>query len=511
MSARWDGSGPYRLSRLLRDFGRAEEINRENLYRILQDNGRTAYGREMAFDRITSERAYRERVPCTVYEDYEGLCEPMRYTAYPIRCRLATSGSTGEQKVFPLTEEALNRYGSYICDMPYYQFGGAEGPHLHTSVFHTGNPDKMLLSSAYYGWLKEQKLFVPAAYAGGERLLFAEDITDVSYVKAWLMLCTPALASIQSVFLYDVLLIMRYLEENWRRLLADMQAGQVGAAVGQEVKERLLSCLPSREVLERAEAVLMEGFERPVLPRLFEGLRFISGIGGESMAFQTKALARYSGDVPVCYFSYTLSECMAGIALYPKRAEYALLPYSAYYEFVREDGVCAGISELEPGVCYEPVITTFGGLYRYRTADILRVTAYEKETPVFTVAGRKRTVNVAGEKLSEQLLAAAFQKWESGLDAALWDYAVGIEYEAPARYLAFAEVTGSIDREAQERKLDHILQSMSEDYRDIRRLGMLRGCKLLICGRGSIAQAAAGEGHRKHHILLKEAQTLRLM
>lgn len=549
-----------KIAGLFWDFGRAEEINRQNLQQILLDNRHTEYGRRMAFESIENVQAYVERIPLTVYEDYEGLCEPMRCTAYPVRYRLVTSGSTGTQKVFALTKEALNRYDSYICDMAYHHFGGRQGPHLHTSVFRLKEQGENLLSAAYYGWLKEEGLFDSSAYVGGEKLLFAEGIEDVFYVKTWLLLCCPALVSIQSIFLYDVLLIMQYLEKNWRSVLADMKVGRVyeisgiqgnrigisGLAkqeTGARIEEQLLACLPEDSVLAQVEKVLEEGFDTPILPRLFKDLRFISGIGGESMEFQTKALIRYSGDVPVCYFAYASSECMMGIAPYPGRAEYVLLPHSAYYEFLGEDGTWTQMSELVPGLCYEPVITTFSGLYRYRTGDMIRMCRYEGQAPVFEVVGRKQTMNIAGEKLREQLVRTAVAGWAKKVGIELSDFAVGIEQTVPGRYLVFVEIVkGTINDidmmqeiwddgllaadaltgrrrnemlriipENADTELDRIWQEMSVDYRDIRTLGMLRELKVIFCCPGHIAKAATGAGHRKHHTFLKEMQTERLL
>ena len=157
----------WKIDELFRDFARAEEINRQNLRKILLDNCNTEYGRKMAFMQIEDERAYRERVPLTVYEDYDGLCEPMRYTAYPVSYRLATSGSTGLQKVFALTEEALERYGSYIGEMAYHHYGGRRGPHLHTSVFRLEKQGDNLLSAVYHGCLRDKVLFDQSAYVGG--------------------------------------------------------------------------------------------------------------------------------------------------------------------------------------------------------------------------------------------------------------------------------------------------------------------------------------------------------
>ena len=522
----------WKIDELFRDFARAEEINRQNLRKILLDNCNTEYGRKKEVMQIEDERAYRERVPLTVYEDYDGLCEPMRYTAYPISYRLATSGSTGLQKVFALTEEALERYGSYIGEMAYHHYGGRRGPHLHTSVFRLEKQGDNLLSAVYHGFLRDKGLFDPSAYVGGERLLFAQDITDVFYVKTWLLLCCPDLVSVQSIFLYDVLLIMQYLETNWQSVLSDMKTrrvygsrkgetawtrrgneGQPDACLDIKIREQLLACLPEETVLAQVERILEEGFDTPVLPRLFKGLRFISGIGGNSMEFQTEALSRYSGDVPVCYFAYASSECMMGVAPYPGRVEYALLPDSAYYEFLAEDGTWTQMSGLLPGICYEPVITTFSGLYRYRTGDLIRMCRYEGQTPVFEVVGRKQTMNIAGEKLGEQMMQAAIAGWAKRLRITMPDFAVGAGRTVPGRYLVFVETaenqTGETEDAASE--LDGILQEMSGDYRDIRMLGMLREVKVIFCRPGCIAEAAAGEGHRKHHTFLKKEQTEKLL
>ncbi len=532
-----------KIDTLFRDFARAEEINRQNLQKILRDNRDTEYGREMVFARIEDALTYQKYVPPTVYEDYDGLCEPMRYTAYPIAYRLATSGSTGAQKVFALTREALNRYGSYIYEMAYHHYGGRQGPHLHTSVFRLKEQGENLLSAVYHGWLKAEGVLDPAAYVGGEGLLFAEGVTDVFYVKTWLLLCCPSMVSIQSIFLYDLLLIMQYLEKNWRSVLADMKAcqraererrwlqggdAQMPACLEMQtvqVRQELVACLPEESVLAQVEKILEEGFDTPILPRLFKELRFISGIGGKSMEFQTKALVRYSGDVPICYFAYASSECMMGIALYPGQAAYALLPYSGYYEFLGEDGNLTQMSDLAYGACYEPVITTFSGLYRYRTGDRIRICGYEGQAPVFEVAGRKQTMNIAGEKLGEQLVQRAVADWAEKLGISLSDFAVGTEQTVPARYLVFVEKTSELSKAGSKLQkegvptgkalpaadaLDQILQQMSEDYRDVRTLGMLQRLRIIFCPTGYIAQAAAGEGHRKHHAFLKEAQTERL-
>lgn len=149
-------SDSMEISKLFRDFEKARELNLENLQKILRDNKDTKYGRRLSFAGISSEEDYRRQVPVTRYEDYNGLCEHNRYTVYPVRYTIATSGSTGRRKVFPLTGEALDRYGDYIYSMPYLFFGGKSGPHIHTSVFRLRENGDNLLYSAYFGELRER-------------------------------------------------------------------------------------------------------------------------------------------------------------------------------------------------------------------------------------------------------------------------------------------------------------------------------------------------------------------
>lgn len=497
------------ISELFRDFEKARELNLENLKKILRDNKDTEYGRRLSFGGISSAEDYCRQVPVTRYKDYNDLCARNRYTVYPVRYTLATSGSTGKRKVFPLTGEALDRYGDYIYSMPYRFFGGKGGPHIHTSVFRLRKNGDNLLSSAYFGELRDRGYFDPSAYVGGEELLFSEDITDVFYVKSWLMLCCPELVSIQSIFLYDVLLIMNYIEENWRSLLMDMKEKRVGADLKPNIKERLLACLPESSVLERAEKVFSGGFDTPILPKLFGDLRFISGIGGKSMEFQTNALKRYSGTIPLHFFAYASSECMMGIAICPEKDEYALLPYSAYYEFSDKNEKFVQMDGLLSGECYEIVLTTFGGLYRYRTGDIIKIVRFVGETPVFEILGRKQTINIAGEKLSAELVENTLVSWAERYRVNFTDFALGAEHTVPGRYWLFIETVGELPRGAGA-AVDKMLIEASGDYMEIRKLGMLEELRVKKCGSGSIAKVF-GEGHGKHRTFLKEWQTKALL
>lgn len=503
-----------KIEYLLADFQRASEINAENLKIILSDNKSTAYGQKYGFSEIGDEDTYAKTIPLSDYSVYEDfICLENEFTAYPVKHVLGTSGTTGRQKFFPLTEVALGRYSSYIYDMPFF-LTGAAGKSLHTSVFR--NPSNIaLLSSAYYSYLAENAAFCGDDFVGGSELFFSDKISDVQYVKAWLLLSHPEIISIQSIFLYDILLILRYLEDNWQTIIRDMRNKRVSVPLDETVKELLYQNSADEEHLARLKRTLgsKTGF---VVSDILPNIRFVSGIGGKTYALQGEALRKYIGETPIHYFAYASSECMIGVAKEIGKAEYLLLPRSAYYEFLPLDGdKPLKITEISVGECYELVITTFSGLYRYKTGDVLRILSFDGECPVFEIEGRRnRTINVAGEKLDEQIVRDAVMRFAQQSNTHIFDFAVGVkDCEAPFGYALFLETERSIENGAE--LFDTILRESSFDYDDIRSLGMLSLPSVYILDTGEISQICShhsgGEAHNKPHTFLDSGQVRELM
>jgi hypothetical protein len=69
-----------------------------------------------------------------------------------------------------------------------------------------------------------------------------------------------------------------------------------------------------------------------------------------------------------------------------------LLTQAAFVEFIPEEDLGAASpriltkDELLTGELYEPVITTIAGLYRFRTRDVIRITALEQNEVWFELA-----------------------------------------------------------------------------------------------------------------------------
>lgn len=101
------------------------------------------------------------------------------------------------------------------------------------------------------------------------------------------------------------------------------------------------------------------------------------------------------------------TECCVSVPI--ERAGGAVLSArSHYFEFVPEGGDPMPAHKVEVGGRYVVVVTTSGGLYRYRLGDLVEVTGHLGALPVLRFLGRAdRVSDLVGEKLSEAFVATA--------------------------------------------------------------------------------------------------------
>lgn len=464
--------------------GRAVEISHGTLRTLLEDNKDTEYGKEHGFGQMRELREYR-RLPLTDYADCAERIARMKrgekniLTAYDIKYFLLTSGSSGVQKSVPLTARALEQGWDMVYDASLAQKEGMEKEkHLHTSVFRIEAGEReTLLSCAYFSHFRGKDKKHCEKYIGGEELLFTKGIGDVCYAKLWLALSEPDLYSIQSIFLYDLLLLMQYFKENWERLLRDMEMQDIPEEVplSAEVRERLLALLPEKARLEEVRRECGKGFAG-ICRRIWKRLDFVSGIGGNAFDAQEQLMRWFLGGVPIHYFTYTATEALIGIAVEPENTGYVCIPDSGFLEFLpygEETEETKWMEEVEIGKWYELVVTNFSGLYRYRLEDIVEVVGFYGEAPIIRYLFRKNlAVNIAGEKTNQMMIAGVVAEAAEQWKAKLEDYSVCVDEDVlPCRYCFFLE--GEAETPSAEECglfLDNALRAHNPDYEDLRNL-----------------------------------------
>ena len=114
---------------------------------------------------------------------------------------------------------------------------------------------------------------------------------------------------------------------------------------------------------------------------------------------------------------------------------------SHYLEFEEEPGgAVLPVHALEEGREYTVLLTTGGGLWRYRLGDLVRAEGREQQTPRLRFAGRMDGVcDLRGEKLNPRFVKKALEACGCGAGFAMLAPSIKAE---PPRYLLFTDQPG---------------------------------------------------------------------
>lgn len=457
-----------KLTQFFNDLNHLSLINTNNLMKIIKDNKNTAYGKKNAFKNISSVLEYQKKVPISSYEDYKDGNKSI----YPFKAVVHTTGTTGKPKMINITEEALKRYQGYIYDLPKELLGIKQFISLHTSVFYT-NEQPSILSTVYYDYLRHSKVLDPNNYVEKEDFLFPTERFPIAYIKLRLALMEEKLTAIESIYLYEIDVFLEYLYKNWKLLLHDIRRKECNIEISNRIKEKLnlISCDNSR--ISYLEELFKSHKGKPPLNQIWPKMKYLSGIGQKNTSY-VQRIKQSALNIPIYYFAYASSECMCGIATKMDMDEYVLLPQSAFYEFIDEQQNLYLPSEVKIGEKYELIITTFTGLYRYRTNDILWITGFEGESPQFKVLGRKNKIlNISGEKVDEWTVQEVMRRIIKIFHLEAIDYFIGIDTSrVPFGYVLFTNISMGLFKEI-EVEFDKTLSTLNEIYETLRKKDLI--------------------------------------
>ena len=205
----------------------------------------------------------------------------------------------------------------------------------------------------------------------------------------------------------------RIIERNAEHLIRGIADGALGFpdSVHPSVEEALAPFLAR----DRARAAELEG-AAPAwsLDRVWPELELVICWQSEMVRPYIRQLRPFLGSAPSRDYITQSSECIMAIPLRDGMSG-GLLAYTChFFEFIAEKDIEAANPatlqphELEEGHTYELVVTTGGGLIRYRMGDCFRVLGFRGRTPMLEFLHRKgRTSSITGEKLTEQQVLAA--------------------------------------------------------------------------------------------------------
>ena len=408
----WWVSGRGAAARQVRALADPRATQAALLAKYLARNADTAFGKQHGFADITSGEQYRARVPLCDYDDFApwidriAAGEAQVLTADRVRLFEPSSGSTRAAKWIPYTatlQAELRVAVAFWIDDLFARDPGLVGGPAYWSISPCTPPSDTKESVVQIGFDED------AAYLGGAAERFVRralavpgDLRRVTDVEAfrhltllWL-LRTPELRVVSVWHPSFLTLLLAPLAARWDALLADVRHGYRHAATGLRVpaaprRARFLASLPAPD-------------PRRIWPRL----RLISCWGDGHAALHVDEVAATFPGVTIQPKGLFATE---GVVTIPHRGTHPLVTCAHYFEFLNETDDVLLAHELVEGAEYSVVLTTGGGLYRYRLRDRVRVTGFADRTPCLRFLGKEdRVSDLYGEKLSEGFVTGVLDR-----------------------------------------------------------------------------------------------------
>jgi len=484
------------MNRQLEFYGRnAENINIENLKKIISDNKNTEFGKKYSFSDIKSVSDYRSNVPVTDYSDYYCSIQKMRIdnknllTNYPVEGYCRTSGSEGNIKYIPVTAESLRRYSNWTECYKNKIIKQNGGMRLFINTFRTELNDEkiireILFSEIYYRYMCRAGLLNTDEYIGGKNFLFDKNAENILFAKVWASFLFRDITSIEAVFQYDILNFFSYMEKNWRTVIKSIRNGKIPDNIN--LSDKMQTVLfdlrynnKDNNRLDKVEYICNQGFENIAL-RLWNKLSLLSGISSNSFFAENTALERYTGNIPRYYLCYCASECFMGIPVHENDFGFVLLPQNGFFEFIPYNSESSDTflpHELTCGKLYEIIITNFSGLYRYKLGDVLEVKGFYFKSPVLEFKFRKnQALNLAGEKVSVRQLEYSVKILQEKYPIEGFCFGTSV-HDMPGIYYIITALSGKEKYNSCQiaESWDKIMCRLNTDYQDLRKseqLGM---------------------------------------
>lgn len=443
-----------------------DAMNAEVLFRIIKDNAGTEYGRRNGFADVETLDDYRRNVPLTTFDDYAEMVyrelekgESNLHSVYGVNQYNKSSGTMGNPKKIPMSPKAMQFFTGYIFALPFYHACKRFGPDVmkgrvlsvaEASSIQTIGEGKLYVGVSAQLIYRVVKAY-PWLFTSPEEASIPQPDTNSRYLHARYGLAAKDVTVLFSTFSTFLLDMFHYIENNWELICDDIEKGTIDPSIrmSDEVRSRLESSLvPMPERAAELRAIFSEGFGPGVAKRIWPDLRYMNAVVTGTFAAYLKLLReRYIGDLPTLAIGLSASE---GAFTVPFEFDNPLgVPTveSAFYEFLpigEDDPVkTLTLGQLELGGEYEMIVTTFSGLYRYRTRDALRVEGFKGKVPLLSYLYRiDMCVNLNGEKTYEPALRKAMDETANELGFRYLDFCVHPDTDAiPSRYSFYIEKT----------------------------------------------------------------------
>ncbi len=421
----WGATNLPLYLRFRRALAEPEAAQRLVLQDYVQRNAQTVFGRHYGFDSIRGYDDFAKRVPPMDYVDLERWIERIRrgepnlLTSEPVVRLVPTSGSSGARKLIPFTP-GLNRefnaaIGPWLVDLlrqhpriaggpAYWSVTPVSAPTTEESAVPIGFDD----DTAYLGGTRQK--FARAVMAVPDEMRHLRLMEDFRYVTLLCLLRQKDLRLISVWHPSFLTLLLEALPAMWRELLTDIRSGQCERA--DVFPPRVRAALNPGPLARRAAELNALDSRKP--ESLWPCLELISCWGDGAAEFAASGLKEFFPNTVIQSKGLLATE---GCVTIPFAGQRPVAVRSHFYEFIDDAGAVHPVQDLQAGQSYEVLLTTAGGLWRYRLGDSVQVSGFVGETPSLRFLGRSGNISdLCGEKLTEAFVTQTIQSLLANLN-----------------------------------------------------------------------------------------------
>lgn len=397
-----------------------ERTQTDRLWHFIKNAQKSEFAQKFGLDSIKTIAEYQARLPIQEYEDLRPWIEAV-YNGNPraLFSDLAaldgfglTSGTTAKPKLIPFTQACIESY------LRAWQLWGISAFPAHPGIYGgsilalTGeersekSPDGLNVGSMASLTAQRQMYLVRRRYVVESWMNAFSDTETRHYAIMRQALATPDVTFVTTANPSTLIQLARWTKTHATTLIRDIHDGRAEWN-GQKFARDFRG---GRSRAHQLEKLLTEDKFRPVdyWPRLALVAVWLGG----TLSWYRSELDAWYPKTPKRDPGLIATEGRFTIPMNDDDASGVLDVGGAFYEFLPVDApgqTTLLAHQLEVGRDYEIVVTTSGGLFRYRMHDIVRCTGKTNDAPKLAFLRKDGGFwNFTGEKISADQVSMCF-------------------------------------------------------------------------------------------------------
>jgi hypothetical protein len=440
-------------------------VQTDFLKKVLRAHQDTVFGKEENLRTIKTVDEFRSRIPVRPYSEYEPYIDRIASGEENILTRdrvtyfNTTSGSTGKQKLIPVTKTFQNSLGwANLVSIGFLSTALKQRENHLRKILLTNSTDisgytaaGIPYGSGSAGVLKMGKWIYQQLFANPYETLQVTDSLARHYLCLLFALPIPDTGGIAANFPMLVLRTCQYLEQYSEDLIHNLKTGKIPTWLNLEtpLRNQLEKQLVSQPQRAQQLKTILSSQGRLTPKKVWPNFSYVATARGGTSDFYLQRFPEYFNDTPVFGAAYASAE--ATYSIYPElNTDGSVLAVgTGFFEFIPDTETNTRFpetflaTEVEVGQRYRILVTNYSGFYRYDNGDVVEVVGFYNQAPLIVFRHRQGgLISSTVEKTTEAHAVAVMQRLQKEFDLSLEDFCITLsEKETPAHYILNIELT----------------------------------------------------------------------